>query len=649
MAARVRIVFTPVLDALKSGLAQARNMLQGALAPLQKIADPFGDFSFGIAAQEQTADLKKIEAALRSAGYEAKAFAATMREMGGAPFTATAAENIGIIKATGGEFSNLRDVIVATIGQYRELQNRVENWGLSTKNTAKVTAALQAQMEGVSDTLAREFIPNFKEVEAALRAAGYEGGVFGATTEQINRALNQAGGSATKVLGAAIINLGKYLGGAGRKLSWFGFRLLMVGRIFTRFVTKTLKKTIQGFTKWDDSITQIGTSMGFLAASGMLTADTQAMMVDAMRDLPQVGMQVQGIMGAISALFINMGADIIPLLGGALMDLIMAISEVWEATKADLIPIFERLATETIPRFIEILRSVGPDAITGFVSGLETGINALTGLLDILEPHLPALSRFLGYLVGIAPVLTALGMGLFFMSVPLQVVSSIISIATGLWRGLGIVMGGVKTLLPVLKVAIGVLGGPLTAVIAVLVLFAAAWATNFGNIRGIVKGFFDWFSRIAERIANMFGGIIKKVKDFVGSFGKANEGVSKFQDTHDDMMYGLEDAYGQSIGKDMAKQYGLAQDAMQSLINVSEDFDSTHNKLMRDLNAGLTELPGGNVIRSLAEGGVKPADVTQYNTITIEMNVESLSADTDMDALVDEMSRRLAEQIEIIG
>ena len=139
------------------------------------------------------------------------------------------------------------------------------------------------------------------------------------------------------------------------------------------------------------------------------------------------------ILTSLETLFIKMGADILPILGGALMDLIMAISQVWDAAKGDLMPIFERLATETIPRFIEILKKVGPDAITGFVQGLEDGINALTWLLDVLEPHLPALSKFLGYLVGIAPILTAVGMGLFFMSVPLQMVASFVGTLNGLF------------------------------------------------------------------------------------------------------------------------------------------------------------------------------------------------------------------------
>lgn len=609
MAAQVRIVFTPVLNALKSGLAQAKNMIQGALDPLQKTVGPFGGAPFGFVAGAKTA---------------------------------------------GNQFAGLRDEIIATINKYRDLQHRVEGWGLSSENAAKVTAALQTQMEGASDALARKVLPNFKEVEAALRAAGYEGGVFGATTEQINNALNKTGKSAMGVLGANIIKLGKTLGSSGRRLSWFGFRLLMVGRVFTRFITKTLRGAIQGFTRWDDNITQIGTSLGFLAASGLLTADIQNMMVDAMKDLPKVGMQVQGIMGAISALFINMGSDIIPILGGSLIDLIRAISDIWEASKGDLIPIFERLANETIPRFIEILRSVGPDAIAGFVTGIESGINSLTGLLDVLEPHLPAFSAFLGYLVGLAPIITAVGMSLFFASVPLQIVSSLISTAGGLLSGLksvaaaaisggtsfmalggallivagfvgalilwwdhlvgfwqatvgpaitrlftafgklGEALGGAKTGMGLLKaatlpfaLALDVVMLALTAILTVItkVISAITWLVNAFKTAG------QWLTKI---------------------FGGSEDAINSFKDTHDDMIDDLKDTYDHSIGDIMAEQYDTARTALEQLM----------------------------------ESQMNPTVIPQTIPIEISITIENMSSEIDLDTMTDEVSRKLAGKIE---
>ena len=64
-----------------------------------------------------------------------------------------------------------------------------------------------------------------------------------------------------------------------------------------------IMKGLRVFSTWDKSITEIATSMGFLAASGMLTADMQGTMLDVMGDLPMMGMQVQGMLGALTTLF----------------------------------------------------------------------------------------------------------------------------------------------------------------------------------------------------------------------------------------------------------------------------------------------------------------------------------------------------------
>ncbi len=644
MAAQVRIVFTPVLNALKSGIAQAKNMLKGVFGDVQRI--PLREFGVG----ELTGEIAKIVPVSENVASSLQELRSYMSDLGKSPFVANATENIEILKATGGEFSNLRDAIIGTINKYRDLQNQVDKWGLSAQNTAKVTASLQAGMESANDALARKFLPNFKELETALRATGYEGGVMSATAEQIERALNQASRSTINV-NEGIAKFGKNLGSSGKRLSWFGFRLLMVGRIFTRFITKTLKGAIQGFTKWDDSITQIGTSMGFLAASGMLTADVQNMMVGAMTDLPRVGMMTQGIMGALSALFISMGSTVLPILGGALLDLITAISEVWETTKADLIPIFETLATETIPSFIDIIKSVGPDAITGFVSGLETGINALTDLLDALEPHLPAFSEFLGYLVGISPLLMAAGMALFFMSVPMQLLSSTIGIMSGAF---GTVKGAIASTslgFTGLGIVLLIIAGFVAALILHWDELVAFWGKTvgpaierlfnaFGDLSealggsktamGLLKGATIPFKIALQVVMIALGGIISMIETVIISitwlvnafkragkwissiFGDSKNSIQDFNDTHDSMIQDLEDAYGHSIGDLMAEQYDTARDSLEQLL----------------------------------ESQMNPTVIPQTIPIEINITVENMSSEMDLDTMTDEVSRKLASKIE---
>ncbi len=535
MAAQVRIVFTPVLNALKSGLARARAMIQDSLATIQTI--PLQQFGTG--------------------------------------------------KLTG-EMAQLTPVS--------------KNVATSIKGLRAHFAALAASQVTVTSG-ASKFI-------SAIGAAG-----------------------------ASMSKLGKGLTATGRRMSWFAFRLIMFGKMFQKFLMAPIKKGLSVFKTWDKSITQIATSMGFLAASGMLTADMQGTMLDVMGALPSLGMQVQGMLGAMAMLFGQIGMDVIPALIPPIVDLISTLSQLWSENKDKLIPILENIGDLISNKLIPLFQESGAAILEGLVKGLEAGIGALVWFMDVLKPHLPTISYWIGLIAGAAPILIALGTAIFIGATALA----------GLGMALGAVgkiFGIVKFIIIALGVAVSVLGAPITAIILVLAALGLAWATNFGNIRGIVKGFFDWFSGIFEGIATMLGGIGDKIKDFFDLFRGGKNKVKDFKDTHDDLMDGLNDAYGDSIGKDMKKQWGIAGAELKDLMQTYDDFGRHHRKVVADLD----EPVGGKVIQNWADVNTPlPANVEQNIDITIEMNIETLSADTDIDVLVDEISRKLAEKIENIG
>ena len=99
-------------------------------------------------------------------------------------------------------------------------------------------------------------------------------------------------------------------------------------------------------------------------------------------------------------------------------------------------------------------------------------------------------------IVTIAEILVVVGPVLILLSKIISVVTAL----TPLISGIGTV--------------IGLLSGPIGIVIGALALFAAAWATNFGNIREIVSGFIDFIS-----------GGLNGLMDLLGFFGDKLSGL----------------------------------------------------------------------------------------------------------------------------
>lgn len=550
-------------------------------------------------------------------------------------------------------FPDLQQALLETIDKYRDLQYRIEQSPMSAKLANKWIQQLNKQMSQDLDALAKKFLPEnmgVKEYINSLKAMGYESGVLGSTWTQIEKELTK-GESKISRAGRALIQFSGGIGNAGRRLSWFGFRLTMMGRLFSRFITKILRKALSGFEQWDQTIINIGTSMGFLTAQGLLTGDMQNMMISAMQDLPIVGMQVQGIIGALSALFVNIGSTIIPIFSRSIMDLIGVIWDLWETNKDDLIPIFERLANEVIPKFTEIIKRVGPEAFEGLVTGITKGVEALTQLMDVLEPHLPKLSEWLGLIIGLSPVLTGLGLALFFLSIPLQLVGDLIRGASGLLKIFGTALGGVEISAIGLGAAVFILAG----FVGALIFWWDELVASFNNLVGpAVKDLWDAICRLGEAISPLgtamdfvkgmtipfklalegvmvwlnimlrvitalidkltwFVESLKTAKEWLGKvFGGGNKDIEEFQKTHNDLMSDLDNAYGQSIGDIMAQQFDIARESLEALIEVQKN----------------------------------PTIIPQTIPIDVQISIGNLSSDVDIDTLTSEVSRKLADRME---
>jgi len=238
----------------------------------------------------------------------------------------------------------------------------------------------------------------------------------------------------------------------GRQLTWFGFRLVIIGRIMSRYLTKPLRNAISLFQNWQRTIKQIGTGMGMLAAQGMLTAEGQNMMINAMSALPRVGMMVQGVFAQLSALTANIGADILPMMTKALLDLIKALYEVWQVNSGRVVKILKDMIDSVLPKFIDLIKEVGPLIMTSIVKGFKFAIPLILKIFKVMRPFLPMMAKFAGIMMALSPLLVAVGFGFYFISVPIQAVIGLIG---GLVSILGTLSGGLGILALLATVIVG--------------------------------------------------------------------------------------------------------------------------------------------------------------------------------------------------
>ena len=221
---------------------------------------------------------------------------------------------------------------------------------------------------------------------------------------------------------------------------------------------------------------------------------------------------------------------------------------------------------------------MGLGVVAGAVSGTGIGFLALGGILLIVAGFIATLILWWDHLVGfwratVGPAITRLFTAFGKLSEAL---------------------GGAKTGMGLLKaatlpfaLALDVVMIALTAILTIItkVVSSITWLTN------TLKG-------AGELLSGIFGG--------------AENSMKSFNDTHNDMVDDIEDAYGRSIGDMMAEQYDTAKDALESLIEVQ----------------------------------AMPTPISNQN-ITINMEFSgAISADMDLDSLTAEISRKLAAKIE---
>jgi len=296
----------------------------------------------------------------------------------------------------------------------------------------------------------------------------------------------------------------------GRQLAWFGFRLTMMGRILQRSLTNNLKKALAVFGDWSGTISDLGLAMGFLAAQGLLTGNMTELFLAAMVGFLDPAMQWTGAMGAIKALLIVIGKDVVPILVGAILDLVDAMYLIWKEHGPAIVDALKVLVDDTLPRLIELLIDVAPAILKGLVEGFKNGARMVGEFLDLIGPSIGMLAEWMGTLIAMSPVITAIGFALYALSVPLQALSSGILIADAAIRGIiGFILGGFLTTIPLAIGALIVLGTALEGF---------GYDTN--KIMGDIGDAFDWaLGKLNELLGGVnFDGILDAYDRFMNNF-----------------------------------------------------------------------------------------------------------------------------------
>jgi len=210
---------------------------------------------------------------------------------------------------------------------------------------------------------------------------------------------------------------------AGKAMSWFGFRIMMVGWQLQRWFMAPIRAGTKLLTGWEQNMDDIATSMGYLAASGMLTAEMQEYMTETMVKNLEEGMAFSGALGLLKTVFTDMASTIGGVLTPYIIDLATTLRDVWEQIEPTLIPALKELMDKIMPEILNLIEEMGPALIEGFVEGIKAALPLIIQFMKFLTPLAPVIGQVIGFIAPFTPLIMALGTALMVVGPIIQTVS----------------------------------------------------------------------------------------------------------------------------------------------------------------------------------------------------------------------------------
>jgi hypothetical protein len=295
---------------------------------------------------------------------------------------------------------------------------------------------------------------------------------------------------------------GKTINRVGYRIGWLSFRMVIMGRILTNYMVQPIKWMLREMGNWESGVNKMVEGLAILQATGLDTGGVfdSLLTPESISKIVEAGMLIQGAMGAIYAVMMNIAADIAPILAPAIIEIAGAFAAIWEDNKDVLLPMLQTLIDEILPPLISLIQELGPILITSFVQGLTYAVPALQLIIAVMTPWLPILAGILGFLIPFAPLIMLLGTAMFFLSPILNVIGILMGVMAGvapaLAAGFTALSGGIASIGGAVTATIGgwlVLIGVLTAVsiavwsiVAAVAFFTGQWESFTGGIANVI-------------------------------------------------------------------------------------------------------------------------------------------------------------------
>jgi len=228
----------------------------------------------------------------------------------------------------------------------------------------------------------------------------------------------------------------------------------------------------------------VATGMGLAAMSGR---DYTASLGPLLETLPQIGIDAQAASSVLQGMFAGIVTMFGPTGTEAMYMMADSLQTIWDTLEELEVPAaFDTFVETVLPDLLTAIEDFVPGFATGIIDGLTQMTPLLTALLENIDAE--ALGRLAGYLLPLAPALTALGIALFFLSPALLILTTLFGILKGGAGLLGI--GGAAT--GGATGAGAVVTGAVTVPLWVPILAALTGAAVGGAVAVAFKAMFPW-------------------------------------------------------------------------------------------------------------------------------------------------------------
>ena len=341
--------------------------------------------------------------------------------------------------------------------------------------------------------------------------------ILGASSQQLSRRISNLAARITNAIlagkeqeeqqrsaGAVLRRFMREIGRTSWRLSWFGYRMVMVGRILSRAWIPRVQDAVAALVNWQKTLPTVMLAIGMLAGTMNLTQERFEGLWDTATRIIEQGPEMEAAWFHFSAALLGIsaiiGEQVKPLLF-ALGDMLLRLAPVIETTLAPALQSLVDMIIQNLPLIEQIIAQ----ALPAFAEGFKLGAQAMITFMKFFAPVLPGLAKLLGVMLAFAPILEPIGHLLYFvgtafagLAMTVAFVSSVLSIA--------------QTALSTLAMTLG-LTNPATAALIAVVMVAIYVFTHWKQVVEAVTKAFRWLSDRIKDVSRWISNLGKTLRE----------------------------------------------------------------------------------------------------------------------------------------